>query len=431
MMLIWQGFSMTHGKSFLRGINYYDPREMYRSSLPFLPPSSPVRALYGNLSDPIQVLRVRNRIDKLHVLSNTSQLSNKSTPIPPIACTTLSDDGRRVALGFRDGVIQVVDAELGVSISQFAVSPPSSPVWLLFSGEGRIATENVDGDIYTLNYVTSHRQQIGSRLGDAKKVITSLSHDGSMIVRVSQHSNSSWYKNMHIIRISAEIPTINALASPSLDPSIPAPTGNKSKRPFLPLRRSLGFSPDGQYVAAFDGRLAFVWSSTSSQVVARYSVGNPSNWFLNTSRMTPIELPDDVIITPIFELSQPISSLSCVLFSLQRRSGLDSLHGLKPDDMRTISHAAGRTPQLDSLSGIWYRGHKILTIPAHYRDPNYVSAELQPLLGYRIPAIPRGVCRMDVVLPTSRDGTRFLICDEKGYPVVVDMSEVIRRDFAL
>jgi WD40 repeat protein len=300
-----------------------DPREIYRSILPFLPPSSPVRALYGNLSD-TQVLRVRNRIDKLHVLSNPPRQSNKSIPIPPIACTALSDDGNRVALGFRDGVIQVVDAELGVSISQFADSPPSSPAWLLFINEGRIATENVDGDIYILDYVTSHRQQIGSRLGDAEKVITSLSHDGSMIVRVSQHSETSWYENMHIIRISAEIPVIDALASPSLDPPIPVPTGDKSEQ-LLPLRRSLGFSPDGQYVAAFDSQQAFVWSSTSSQVVARYSVEDPSIWFLNTNRMTPVELPDDLVITSIFEPSQPISSLSCVLFNLMWRPVADSL----------------------------------------------------------------------------------------------------------
>ena len=406
---------------------YSGPREIYRSRLPFLPPSSPVRALYGNLSDPIQVLRVRNRIDKLHVLSNTSQPSEKSTPIPPIACTTLSDDGRRVALGFRDGVIQVVDAELGVSISQFADSPPSSPAWLLFIDEGHIATENVDGDIYVLDYVTSHRQQIGS-LGDAEKVITSLSQDGSMIVRVSQHSNS-WYENMHIIRISAKMPTISVLASPSPYPPIPASTGGKNKRPLLPLRRSLGFSPDGRYVAAFDSWQAFVWSSTSSQVVARFSVGDPSIWFLNTNQMTPIELPVDVVITPIFELSQPISSLSCVLFNLQRRSRLNSVHGLGPGDMVAVSHAAGRTPQLGSLSDIWYKGRKIMTIPARYHDPNSVSAELHPQSGPPARAVLGS--RTDVVLPTSRDGTRFLISDEEGYPVVVDMSEIIRGNFAL
>jgi len=376
---------------------------------------------------------VGNRIDALHILSNTSQLSNKSTPIPPIACTTLSDDGRRVALGFRDGVIQVVDAELGVSISQFTDSPPSPPVWLVFIDEGRIATENVDGDIYILNYVTSHRQQIGSRLGGAEKVIMSLSHDGSMIVRVSQHLNTPWYGNMHIIRISAKIPIIDALASPSLDPPVPAPTGDKSKRPLLPLQRSLGFSPDGQYVAAFDSRQAFVWSSTSTQVVARYSVVDHSIWFLNTNHpsvMTPIELPDDVVITSIFEPSQPISSLSCVLFSLEQPSGLDSLHGLEPVEI--ISHVARRTPQLDSFGGIWYRGRKILTIPARYRNPNSVLAELQFQSESDILVVLGGAgSRTDVVLPTSRDGTRFLICDEEGYPVVVDMSEVIRGDFAL
>ena len=74
---------------------------------------------------------------------------------------TLSDDGRQVALGFSDGVVQVVDAELGDRISRFADGPPNPPVWLLFTNGGnKLVTENSKGDIYMLDNITSRRLQL-------------------------------------------------------------------------------------------------------------------------------------------------------------------------------------------------------------------------------------------------------------------------------
>ena len=148
-----------------------DPREIYRSILPFLPPSSPVLAYYNNLSDPVQVLRVHRPDNKLRVPTNASPpvdevLPHDEAPVVSVACAALSDDGHHIALGFSDGAVQVVDAELGhtVAMARFADRPPNPSVWLLFIDEGhKLVTEDSEGDIYILDNLTSCWQQVGSR----------------------------------------------------------------------------------------------------------------------------------------------------------------------------------------------------------------------------------------------------------------------------
>jgi hypothetical protein len=191
----------------------------------------------------------------------------------------------------------------------------------------------------------------------------------------------------------------------------------------------VGFSLDGQYIAAFDAQHAFIWSSTSFQVVAQHSIENPNAWFLNTNHpsvMPPLELPDDVILTPVFEPSRPISSLSCVLFTLNPRSIQEGTKRRFPmPTVYEISRFARAVPLRDSNGNIWLRGRRILTIPAVYCDPKSCSSELLPCA--RIPGVKPDFL-MDFTLSTSRDGTRFLICDKEGSPVVVDMSGVINSD---
>ena len=90
-----------------------DPRHIYRSILPFLPPSSPILVHYNKLSD-IRVLQVRSRKKKQNIFH---VFRRGDPPISAITCTALSDDGHRVALGFDDGVVEVVDTELGTTVS--------------------------------------------------------------------------------------------------------------------------------------------------------------------------------------------------------------------------------------------------------------------------------------------------------------------------
>jgi hypothetical protein len=253
------------------GQMYFLPhaRHIYRSIVPFLPLSSPVLAYYNKLLDPIRVLRVDGGNYKPAVPSNVTPQSDT-----PIACATLSDDGCRVALGFRDGVVEVVDTELGVKISRFADGPPNPSVWLLFTNGGHnLVTENSKGDVYILDTITSRRVPFASRFDGASNVVASLSHDNSMIVRVAHHVGTAWYENISVIHTSMGDPTINTLAPPFLGsqvfertsigstrplPSRNSPFSSNNKGPGFPFRRSVGFSLDGQYIAAFDAQHAFI-----------------------------------------------------------------------------------------------------------------------------------------------------------------------------
>ena len=382
-----------------------DPRHIYRSILPFLPPSSPILVHYNKLSDPIRVLRVRSRKKQTNKFLF---FRRGSPPISAVTCTALSDDGRWVALGFHNGVVEVVDAELGTTVSRSA-GLRTAPVWLLFIRGHKLAIETSNGDIYLLGNFTLRRQRFSSRIDGSMMVIASLSHDGSMIVRAAQHSAKEWYENMYIIDITTDSPTIHSLSTPSHI----TPCRGTGER--FPLQRSVGFSPDDQYVAAFDIQQAFVWSCTSFQLIAHHSIDNPYNWFLNTNRpstMPPLALPNDIVITPFPEHSGSICSTSCVLFNLAPRRPADLDSSLRRK-IHAFSLAAVAAPVLDSRNRVWFRGHKITTIP-----DNYSISNCHPL-GWRwilAPANP---------LPASQDGTRLLLFDKECCPVVVDISGVI------
>ena len=240
-------------------------------------------------------------------------------------------------------------------------------------------------------------------------VVASLSHDGSMIVRTARYWAKDWYKNMCIIHITTDSPTIHSLSTPSHI----TPYYSTGRR--FPLQRSVGFSPDGRYAAAFDTQQAFIWSCTSFQLIAHYSIEDPRNWFLNTnslSTMPPLALPNDVVITPFPEHSGSIGSTSCVLFKLAPRPSANLDHFR----MHAISLAAAAVPVLGSWRWVWFRGRKIMVIPDDYWN----SITPAPRSGPAFWESPS-----DSSFLTSKDGTRFLLFDKERYPVPVDISGVI------
>ena len=393
---------------------FRDPRHIYQSMLPFLPPSSPIIVHYSKLSDPIRVLRVRSR-NKVHVLPEVPSPPNNAPrrgdpPISAITCTALSEDGHRVARGFHDGVVEVVDTELGTTISRFSDGLPGPPVWLLFINGGRkLVTETSGGDIYILDNFAFHRQRFASRIEGSTMVVASLSHDGSMIVRAAEHSTKEWYADMYIFHITTDSPTIHSLSTPSHI----IPYRGMGRR--FPLQRSVGFSPDGKNVAAFDTQQAFVWSCASFQLIAHYSIKDPRNWFLNTARPSttpPLALPNDVIVTSLPEHSESIASTSCTLFNVG--SGLGLRHSFRIG-MRALSLAAAAAPVLGSWNSVWFRGHLITTIPDAYCISKWRSVKLES---------PRLEGPANFSLPTSLNGTRFLLHDEESC-LLVDISGVI------
>ena len=216
-----------------------------------------------------------------------------------------------------------------------------------------------------------------------------------------------------IIHIITDSPTIHFL---STEPHI-IPCCGTGRR--FPLQRSVGFSPDGQYVAAFDTQQAFVWSSISFQPIAHYVIEDPHNWFLSTNRpstMPPLALPNDVVITPFPEHSGSTGSTSCILLNLGlgRSAHPGSLR------MRALSLAAAAVPVLDSWKFVWFRGHKITIIPADYCISKWPSVEAASG-----PGGFRGGAPASFSLPTSQDGTRFLLHDKENCLVLVDISGVI------
>jgi len=308
--------------------------------------------------------------------------------------------------------VEVVDTELGTTVSRSA-GLRKPPVWLLFiNGGHKLVIETSEGDIYILDNFTLRRQRFSSRIDGSTMVVASLSHDGSMIVRAALHSTKEWYENMYIIDITTDSPTIHSLSTPSHI------TRYRGAGRRFPLQRSVGFSPDGKYVAAFDTQQAFIWSCTSFQLIAHYSIEDPFDWFLNTNRpsaMPTLALPNDVIITPFPEHSGSISSTSCVLSKLEIRCPPHS-DTLLTFSMRALSLAAAAAPVLGSWRRVWFRGREIMIIP----DNNWNSIEPVPIF-----TLPLSDSPSDSSFLTSKDGTRFLLYDEKHCPVLVDISGVI------
>jgi hypothetical protein len=135
------------------------------------------------------------------------------------------------------------------------------------------------------------------------------------------------------------------------------------------------------------------------------------------------------VITPVFEPSRRISS-SCVLFKGWCPNLTESVALL---DMDMISQATGTAPLLSSDGSIWFRGREILMIPRGFRDPKSCLIDLP--FPSTSPSAPRGRSPRDrfanldsrsgFTLPAAKDGRQTLICDEKGLPVIIDISGVV------
>ncbi|KAF8338194.1 uncharacterized protein EI90DRAFT_3042052 [Cantharellus anzutake] len=441
----------------------------YRSLLPFA--SSSLYELYGHLSDPVQVFSISGEFSGGFIpLSedgrNTQEVAEaKLSNLPKkfdergwevtnyeaeftehdvrngiMTCAAISQDGSHVALGFGNGIIEVADINHQRTISRFQSNPPNHPVWIEFilGGNAQIATEDTRGNISVLSRGT-RLVPCGTFPSGHHPAITALSSNGCFIVRVPRAQN--WYRNMTLLYFSGE-PSIRLLASPSAPFILSDPQLSST-----PLRHTVGFSPGGRYVGAFDANCAFVWSMDTSELVAQYRVHKAEFWIFNPgygllSYLVPTPVfGDHAVDLTLEEGTTHVQSsesdsrhnadeswLKCPFYDLSPTMTRLDRH----DEASAYSSAIGRVPFLSipptsSIPSVFFNGQVELIVEFKYL-PVFTnvnpSSENKPWYGdllFRDEKTPV-MCHFP---RASKDGTRFLLQGELRAPVVVDISQVV------
>ena len=436
----------------------FAPWHVYRSFLPFSRPSSMIHKLYAHLSDPITIFSIsgeftghsiplsedaqraiRARIRKISDDSDLrsdykAELLNEDIRSGTVTCAALSQDGKYVALGFGNGAIEISDIDHSRTISQFRCEPLNlHPVWIEFiHGDCRIAVEDNKGNITIfgggLTLIKLDQLPTGSY-----PPVTMVSHDESMIVRAPHSIGDGWYNNMTIIYV-LEDSSVHPLTPPtSIAPSLQSRKAFFRGMEAIPRRRSIGFSPGGRYIGAFDLDHAFIWSTKSRALISHYHIPDFATWTLNTYDIS--RFPHSYSIpTPIFD-GKPYLSHDT---SLEESHGpdeewlnhpfLDVRPSMKSEgmfDYSIYSSIIGKVPVLSRHSffestTLWFNGQAELAIPAGY-EPLTVSESdnNEAWYGDRVPDdaffLPR----------SSKDGTRILLQGRKRAPIIVDISEVV------
>ncbi|KAF8338224.1 uncharacterized protein EI90DRAFT_3042161 [Cantharellus anzutake] len=447
----------------------YDLWHVYRSFLPF---TSSLYELYGHLSDPVQVFSISGEFSGRFIplsedARNAQEVAKaKLSNLPKefdeygeevinyeaeftahdvrngvVTCAAISQDGSHVALGFGNGVIEVADINHQRTISRFQSDSFNHPVWIEFilGANAQIVTEDTDGNISVLSHGT-RLVPCGALTSGHHPVLTALSSNGYFIVRVPPTQN--WYSNVALLYFSGE-PSIRLLVSP-LAPF----TASDPQLPSTPQRHTVGFSPGGRYVGAFDANCAFVWSTDTSELVAQYCVHKSEFWIFNPGYVPPLPY---LIPTPVFgdhaihltlevgathvQSSEPDSRhnsdeswLKCPFYDLS--PNMTRLDG--HDKASAYSSAIGRVPFLSipstfSIPSVFFNGQVELIVEFKYL-PVFTnvnpSSENKPWYGdllFRDEKTPV-MCHFP---RASKDGTRFLLQGKLRAPVVIDISQVV------
>ncbi|KAF8328585.1 uncharacterized protein EI90DRAFT_1535795 [Cantharellus anzutake] len=438
----------------------HGPSYLYRSFLPFASLPSSIYKLYGSLSDPIRIfsifgefsgdtiplsedllsaqevmqaklseLRLPEEINEpgIEMVNYEAEFHEPDIRNAIVACAALSLDGCYVALGFGNGIIEVVDIENQCTVCRLQHDPANPPIWIEFvHGSHRVATEDIDGSVTVLGHGMTP-MKLGTLPTGPYSAGTAVSDNGLFVIRVPRNFDNPWYDNMMLISVF-EDPSIQLLASP------PSPSSPSS--PFIhvglhtPHRRTLGFSPGAQYIGAFDGIRAFTWSTRSCEFIASYCVTESDAWIIRPSIIPPSGsylIPD-----PIFtQATSPLveGKMAYTLHS-EADAGLDSedeswiecpFYDLSPSISRrgtlpssVHSSVTGRTPLIES-SSVWINGSVELMVPVDF-EPHETCA----WYGDRVPPDVMGLYRPQ----SSRDGTRFLLQGQRRAPIVVDIRQI-------
>ncbi|KAF8335465.1 uncharacterized protein EI90DRAFT_332295 [Cantharellus anzutake] len=458
------------------------PWHAYRSGLPLTPTSSSIYKYYGHLSDPVRIFSVSGefaggliplsddahrarRVMEVEVAKlprkNSGQETNYEAEFcndnvrnGTVTCAALSSDGHRVALGFGSGIIEVADIDNPRTICRFQSDSSYPLAWIEFihGGNAHIATEDTQGNAA----IFSHGMpsvKLGMLPSSHYPPLTTVSDNGCFVVRVPRNLKDVWYENTALLCV---------LGNPSIQLLAPLSTAQSSKHFSLPLRQSLGFSPGGRYVCAYDAHDAFVWSTYSGELIARFRTQGFDKWIINTGVAPPYSysIPDPIFLHSAIPLI-PEVDVNCGQTSNSSLSRYNSdeswlkcpFYDLHPraDWTKTYSYAAGRVPlmfcfnprakgrQYDHeifFNGIikftlrLLRDHEVINQKVvHNVDLEYIA---RAWYGDRYIYVEDNRCRSvvalfsDFYLPqASKDGTRFLIQGKMKAPIIVDISQVV------
>ncbi|KAF8324175.1 uncharacterized protein EI90DRAFT_2365051 [Cantharellus anzutake] len=444
--------------------NKLSPSHIFRSILPFTPSSSPLFKSYGHLSDPIRIFSItgepsshsiplsgdtlsaqRAMEAKLSVLpievggsgmDETDSIDRGAELLDPdirngiVTAAALSRDGRYIALGFGNGVIEVADIDHQHTVTRFQCDPPNLPAWIEFiCGSHRIATEDNEGNIRVFSH-GSPSVKIGTLPSGPCLPVTLVADNGSFIIRVPRNMDCHWCESMAILYVSDE-PSIHPLSSPRSVAS--------ASMLAMPDRCTLGLSPEGQYVVVHDGNNIAIWSTETRELIqfrvskstlpVSYNTYPCPHLITKTRTTIPSHLENGIP-----RVQSLMAGRDADLLWLERLSCEPSLWLTLTSDMHQWHHVT-RLDRFDDTDPfepggprltqtIWLNGTLELLLPPDYRpiilDKHRINSQ-KVWYGDRMVRD-----KYNLYLPcASKDGTRFLVQGRMRAPIVVDISQVV------
>ncbi|KAF8324201.1 uncharacterized protein EI90DRAFT_3130180 [Cantharellus anzutake] len=432
------------------------PWHIYRSVLPFTPPSSPLFKLYGHLSDPIRIFSIagefpgysiplsENTLNARKVMEaelpklcekangsrtgktlmdETEGINHKAEFLVPsirngiVTAAALSRDGHFIALGFGNGVIEVADIDHHQTTSQFQCNPPNPPAWIEFiCGSHQIATEDNDGNITVFSH-GSPSVKVGTLPSGHCPPVTLVADNASFIIRVPLNIDCRWYENMVISYVSDE---------PSIHPLSPPRSITPVSRSTMPDCCTLGLSPEGCYVIVHDGHNLAIWSLETRELVHFYVSGSTLPVSYNTCPRPHLISQTKTKIPLHLENGIPraqslMAGHDADLSWLERLS--HELSSEKPLSI-LIGRKRGKTPERRGTQTIWLNGKLELLLPPNYRP---IILDRHQINSQRVWYGDRMLWNKNrLYLPcANKDGTRFLVQGRMQAPIVVDISQLV------
>ncbi|KAF8324166.1 uncharacterized protein EI90DRAFT_3076125, partial [Cantharellus anzutake] len=381
-------------------------------------------------------------------MDETNRIDHKAEFLDPdirngiVTAAALSQDGRYIALGFGNGVIEVADIDHQHTVAHFRCDPPNVPAWIEFiCGSRRIVTEDNEGNITIFSH-GSPPVKVGTLPSGHHPPVTLVADNGSFIIRIPRNIDRSWYENLAILDVSNE-PTIHPLPPP-----LPPRSASRALRPAMPSHCTLGLSPTGQYVVVHDENNISIWSTETHELIhcgesgfilpVSYNTYSLSHLIIETRTEIPLHLENDIPRVQSLVAGHDADRLWLELLFCELPSRLTQAADMcqsryitvpdpnpyDPDPDPPFDPGSVRSPYIPrqrreaKTQTIWLNGRLELLLPPEYRpiilDKHQINGQVW--YGDRI------LRNNGLYLPcASKDGTRFLVQGRMRAPIVVDI----------